>query len=68
MQLEENFFMGQPESLRRTVEFVAERAASACIKHICSNVIVSLKNKVLKLKVERNKVVCLVVFVCNLLI
>ncbi|XP_075222663.1 codanin-1 like protein dlt [Lycorma delicatula] len=57
LQLEENFFMGQPDSLRRTVDFVAERVASACIKHICSDVIVNLKNEVLKVKIKRNKVV-----------
>ncbi|XP_018572391.1 codanin-1 [Anoplophora glabripennis] len=42
-QLEEAFFNGQPLSLRKTVEFVSERVASACVKHICSTIVPSFK-------------------------
>ncbi|KAJ8956313.1 hypothetical protein NQ318_015050 [Aromia moschata] len=34
-QLEEAFLNGQPVSVRKTVEFVSERVASACVKHVC---------------------------------
>ncbi|XP_039281788.1 uncharacterized protein LOC111053042 [Nilaparvata lugens] len=46
LQMEDHFFMGQSESVKRTVEFVAERTASACIKEVIATVIVALKKKV----------------------
>ncbi|XP_050501574.1 codanin-1 isoform X2 [Diabrotica virgifera virgifera] len=42
-QIEEAFFNGQPESLRKTVEFVSERLASACVKHICNAIVPPFK-------------------------
>lgn len=47
-QLEEAFFNGQPLSLRKTVEFVSERVASACVKHICSAVVPPFKKSALE--------------------
>ena len=38
-QLEENFFHNQPKSVRRTVEYVAERLASNLIKQIRQNIV-----------------------------
>ncbi|XP_030754792.1 codanin-1 [Sitophilus oryzae] len=46
-QLEEAFFNGQPSSLRKTVEFVSERVASAAVKHICNDMVPKAKSKVL---------------------
>lgn len=43
MQLEESFFNGQPVSVKKTVEFVSERLASTCVKHICSTVVPAFK-------------------------
>ena len=45
MQLEESFFHGQAASVRKTVEFVAERVASCCVKHICSTILPSIKQE-----------------------
>ncbi|XP_024944847.1 codanin-1 isoform X2 [Cephus cinctus] len=36
LQLEEAFFHGQPASTRKTVDFVAERVASSCVKYVCN--------------------------------
>jgi hypothetical protein len=41
LQLEEAFFHGQPASTRKTVDFVSERVASTCVKHICNTLLVS---------------------------
>lgn len=43
LQLEESFLSGQASSFRSTIDFVTERVASACIKHICSVVIAPCK-------------------------
>ncbi|KAG8265488.1 negative regulation of DNA replication [Homalodisca vitripennis] len=45
MELEESFLSSQAPSFRATVEFVAERISSSCIKHICSNVIAPCKEE-----------------------
>ncbi|CAG9858165.1 unnamed protein product [Phyllotreta striolata] len=42
-QLEEAFFNNQPESVKKTVEFVSERVSSTCIKHICNTIVPSCK-------------------------
>ncbi|CAG9831361.1 unnamed protein product [Diabrotica balteata] len=42
-QIEEAFFNGQPESLRKTIEFVSERLASACVKHMCNTIVPPFK-------------------------
>ncbi|KAI4454819.1 codanin-1 [Holotrichia oblita] len=42
-QLEEAFFNCQPISIRKTVEFISERVASSCVKHICNNVVPEFK-------------------------
>lgn len=39
LQLEEAFFHGQPASTRKTVDFVSERVASTCVKHICNTLL-----------------------------
>lgn len=62
LQLEEAFFHGQPASTRKTVDFVSERVASACVKHICNTMLASSREvnldsfrKILKQKdVNRN--------------
>ncbi|XP_076640494.1 codanin-1 like protein dlt isoform X2 [Colletes latitarsis] len=41
LQLEEAFFHGQPASTRKTVDFVSERVASTCVKHICNTLLMS---------------------------
>jgi len=45
LQLEESFFHGQPASTRKSVEYVAERVASCCVKHICSKLLTSIKQQ-----------------------
>ncbi|NXX46334.1 CDAN1 protein, partial [Tricholaema leucomelas] len=41
-ELEQAFFHNQPPSLRRTVEFVAERVGSNCVKHIKATLVCEL--------------------------
>ncbi|XP_068987367.1 codanin-1 isoform X1 [Bombus flavifrons] len=41
LQLEEAFFGGQPASTRKTVDFVSERVASTCVKHICNTLLMA---------------------------
>lgn len=43
MQLEEAFFHGQPASTRKTVDFVSERVASTCVKHICNTLLATAR-------------------------
>jgi codanin-1 len=45
LQLEESFFHGQPASTRKTVEYVAERVASCCVKHMCNKLLPSIKQQ-----------------------
>ncbi|KAL3271000.1 hypothetical protein HHI36_021501 [Cryptolaemus montrouzieri] len=47
-QLEEAFFNGHPASLRKTVDFVAERIASTCVKWLCYNVVPDFKRNLTK--------------------
>ncbi|KAJ8939318.1 hypothetical protein NQ314_011176 [Rhamnusium bicolor] len=47
-QLEEAFFSGQPISVKKTVEFVSERIASSCVKHICNTIVPSFKKTALE--------------------
>lgn len=49
LKLEENFFEGQPRSVRQTIEFVAERIASSCVKYICNKPLRETKEKAIKL-------------------
>ncbi|XP_046383460.1 codanin-1 [Ischnura elegans] len=39
LHLEESFFSNQPASMRRTVDFVSERVASTCVRHICNQLL-----------------------------
>ncbi|XP_043668252.1 codanin-1 [Vespula pensylvanica] len=43
LQLEEAFFHGQPASTRKTVDFVSERVASTCVKHICNTLLATAR-------------------------
>ncbi|XP_011312307.1 codanin-1 isoform X2 [Fopius arisanus] len=45
LQQEDAFFHGQPDSVKKTVDFVAERIASNAVKHICRELIPSIKRK-----------------------
>ncbi|XP_029042321.1 codanin-1 isoform X1 [Osmia bicornis bicornis] len=60
LQLEEAFFHGQPASTRKTVDFVSERVASTCVKHICNTLLMSsretnLNNFRILLKKKQNE-------------
>ncbi|XP_050315737.1 codanin-1 [Anthonomus grandis grandis] len=46
-QVEDAFFNSHPSSVRKTVEFVSERIASAAVKHICHDVVPNFKTSIL---------------------
>lgn len=48
MQIEEAFWHGQPSSVKKTVDFIVDRIASGCVKHICNTIIPSTKEKIIK--------------------
>ncbi|XP_017885679.1 codanin-1-like [Ceratina calcarata] len=61
LQLEEAFFHGQPASTQKTVDFVSERVASTCVKHICNTLLMTSREtnlnnfrKILKRKQEQS--------------
>ncbi|XP_076642378.1 codanin-1 like protein dlt [Halictus rubicundus] len=41
LKLEKAFFHGQPASTWKTIDFVSERVASACVKHICNTLLMT---------------------------
>ncbi|XP_044763026.1 codanin-1 isoform X2 [Coccinella septempunctata] len=56
VQLEETFFNGHPSSLKKTVDFVAERVASTCVKHLCYTVVPEYKKDFIgQLKTKLNE-------------
>ncbi|XP_076278594.1 codanin-1-like [Lasioglossum baleicum] len=57
LKLEKAFFHGQPASTWKTIDFISERVASACVKHICNTLLttsreasISAFEKILKKK------------------
>ncbi|KAK9887598.1 hypothetical protein WA026_023481 [Henosepilachna vigintioctopunctata] len=48
MQLEEAFFNGHPSSIKKTVDFVAERIASTCVKYLCYHIVPEFKKRFTK--------------------
>ncbi|XP_078050614.1 codanin-1 like protein dlt [Augochlora pura] len=62
LQLEKAFFHGQPASTWKTIDFVSERVASVCVKHICNTLLTTAREanmtnfgKILKKKRAENK-------------
>ncbi|XP_040566396.1 codanin-1 [Lepeophtheirus salmonis] len=53
VEMEENFFHNQPASLRKTIEFIAERVASNCVKTLRSVLIGQERKKASKAIKER---------------